>query len=119
MPGQAGTLETLAGHVGLALQPLETQLTPANLIPFLAQLGIQFPPQLLAQAAFMGAVNSAASAAGALPNLLSQLATDIASDDESGVLQDGLQLVQQIGSVMSALDTMGNQLAAWLQACRG
>ncbi|MGI8771688.1 MAG: DUF6603 domain-containing protein [Acidobacteriaceae bacterium] len=110
MAGKAGTLEILAQQVGLALQPLQTQLTAANILPFLAQMGLQFPPQLTAQPAFMNALNSGATAAAALPALLTQLATDISSDNEAGILQDGLSLIQQIGTVVSALEQIGTEL---------
>ena len=112
MAGKAGTLEVLAQQLGLALQPLQTQLTAQNIIPFLAQLGLQFPPQLTAQAGFMNAVQSGGTAAGALPNLLTQLATDIESDNEAGILQDGLQLIQQISAIVSALEQIGSQLGS-------
>jgi hypothetical protein len=108
----AGTLETIAAQIGLALQPLENQLTSGNVIPFLAQMGLQFPPQLTAQSAFMDAVNAASTATGALTNLLTQLATDISSDNDGGILQDGIQLIQQIGTIISALETIGTQLGS-------
>jgi hypothetical protein len=109
MPNQAGTLETIAQQFGLALQPLQSQLTPANIIPFLAELGLQFPPQLL-QPSFVNSLNAAATAASALPNLLSQLATDITNDNEAGIVQDGIQLIQQIGNIISALQGIATEL---------
>lgn len=110
MPGKAGTLEFLAQQIGLALQPLESQLTPANIVPFLAELGLQFPAQLTAQPSFMNAVDAGSTAAGTLPNLLDQLATDITNDNEQGIIQDGVKLIQQIGTIVSALETIGTQL---------
>ena len=110
MPGSAGTLETLARQIGLALQPLETQLTSDNIIPFLANLGLQFPPSLTAQAGFMNAANQAATAAGALDALLTQLATDITSDNEDAIVQDGLKVIQQIALIIPALESMGHEL---------
>ncbi len=107
MPGSAGTLETIARQVGLALQPLETQLTSDNIIPFLANLGLQFPPSLTAQAGFMNAANQAATAAGALDALLTQLATDITSDNEDAIVQDGLKVVGQIALIIPALERWG------------
>src|SRR6185437_16968795 len=80
VPGSAGTLETIARHIGLALQPLEAQLTSQNIVPFLANLGLKFPPQLTAPGPFMTAVQQGSTAAGALPNLLTQLAADISAD---------------------------------------
>lgn len=110
MAGKAGTLELLARQVALALQPLQTQLTAANVIPFLAGLGLQFPPQLTAQSGFMNAATSGSTAAGQLSSLLNQLAADIGAGNESAIVQDGLQIVAQIGEIVSALGDMGTQL---------
>ena len=110
MPNKAGTLEILAQQVGLALQPLQSQLTAENIRPFLANLGLQFPAQLTAQPAFMNAITSAGTAAGALPGLLTQLAADIQSDNEAGILQVGLQLIQQISNVITSLEQVGTEL---------
>src|ERR1700733_6353320 len=109
MPGKAGTLETLALQVGLALRPLESQLTSDNVLPFLAQLGLRFPPALL-QASFLTPLNAAATAAGALTATLTQLATDITNDDESAIINDGLKLIQEIGSLLSTLPQIGTEI---------
>jgi len=108
VPGSAGTLETIARHIGLALQPLEDELTSQNLIPFLANLGLQFPPQLTAPGPFMTAVQQTSAAAGALPNLLTQLAADIRADNAAAIVEDGLKIVQQIAAVIAGLEAMGN-----------
>jgi hypothetical protein len=110
VPGSAGTLETIARHIGLALQPLEDQLTSQNLIPFLANLGLQFPPQLTAPGPFMTAAQQTSAAAGALPNLLTQLAADISADNAAAIVEDGLKIVQQMAAVIAGLEAMGNQL---------
>jgi hypothetical protein len=109
MPGKAGTLEVLAQQIGLALQPLQSQLTSDNIIPFLAQLGLQFPPQLL-QPNFVNALNAGVNAAGQLPASLAQLASDIEADNESGILQDGVKLIQQIAAVVNALQQVSTEL---------
>jgi WD40 repeat protein len=44
----SGPLEILARQIGLALQPLQTKLTAANVIPFFAELGLGFPSELTA-----------------------------------------------------------------------
>jgi hypothetical protein len=111
MPGQAGTLETLAAQVGLILQPLADQLTPANIISFLAELGLQFPPELLNQAGFTNALATGSADAGALPQLLSQLATDIANGDEAGIATAGAQLIQKIAAVIGSLEQIGTELS--------
>jgi len=109
MAGSAGTLETIAGQIALALQPLETQLTPQNIISFLGKLGLQFPQNLLTPA-FKNALQAGASAAGALPATLAQLSTDISSENASAILQDGEKLIQQISAVIAALRGIGAEL---------
>jgi hypothetical protein len=110
MAGNVGTLEFLAQQVGLALQPLEAQLAPANIIPFFEELGLKFPPQLASQSGFMSAVGDASSAAGALTALLTQLSTDIGNQDDEAIVKDGVQLIGQIGKIVSALSAIGTQL---------
>ena len=109
MSGKAGTLEILAQQVGLALQPLEQELASGNIIQLFAELGLQFPPNLL-QPNFVAALNAGATAAGQLPGTLTQLASDIAADNEAGILQDGVQLIQQISAVINALEQIGTEL---------
>ena len=85
MPNSPGTLEALAGVVGQALSPLAAQLSPANVISFLSELGLQFPPELLTQGGFSGALTAGSQAAGALPGLIAQLATDVTAGDDAGI----------------------------------
>lgn len=112
MPGQPGTLETLARLAGIALQPLETQLAPANIISFLSQLGLQFPPQLTSQVSFMNAASTTASTAGQLPAAITQLTNDITAGNDAAIIADGLSLIAKIGAVVSGLGSMGTQLQA-------
>src|SRR5215471_4849847 len=109
MSGKAGTLELLAQQVGLALQPLEALLTSDNILFLLAQLGLQFPSNLL-QPNFVTALNTAATAVGALEPTLAQLQTAITNDDEAGTISDGLKLIDEIGALLSALPQIATEL---------
>jgi hypothetical protein len=109
MSGKAGTLEVLAQQVGLALEPLQALLTSDNILFLLAQLGLQFPSDLL-QPNFVTALNTAATAAGALEPTLAQLQTTIANDDEAGTISDGLKLIDEIGALLSALPQIATEL---------
>jgi hypothetical protein len=109
MPGKAGTLETIARQIGLALQPLEDKLASGNVISLFAELGLQFPPQLL-KPSFVNALNAGANAAGALPNTITQLSTAVDNDDETAILQAGAQLIQEIGTLIVALEQIGTEL---------
>jgi hypothetical protein len=111
MAAQAGTIETIAQQLAAALQPLESQLTETNILPFLAELGLQFPPGLLTPA-FKAAMTAAATAAGALPPTATQLATDITSGNATGILADGAQLIQEISALISALKSIGDAIPA-------
>lgn len=110
MTGQPGTLEVLAQQAGLALQPLETQLASGNLIAFFASLGMKFPPQLLTQSGFMSAASAAGTETGKLAPLLTKLASDIAAGDDGAIVSDGVALVGQIASVVSALGDIATEL---------
>ena len=105
MSGNAGTLERIALEVGQALQPLEQRLASANVIPLFAELGLQFPPQLL-QGSVVTTVNAAATAAGQLSATITQLSSDIEAGNTAGILQQGLKLTQQIASVITALENL-------------
>jgi hypothetical protein len=111
MSGKAGTIEILAQQVGLALEPLSIRLAPDNIIPFLAELGLLFPPQLL-QPPFVSALAAGSTAAGALTNTLKQLATHIQNDNVAGIAQEGAQLVQQIRTVISSFPQIGTTLGS-------
>jgi hypothetical protein len=111
MPSDPGTLELIASQIGLALAPLEAQLTPTNIIPFLAELGVQFPPALTSQSGFMTQVNTVATAAGALPAQLTKLASDITAGDDAAIVQDGITLVGQIKTIISAIEAMAQALS--------
>jgi hypothetical protein len=112
MPGTGGTLEIIARQIGLALQPLEQLLASDNVTTLFAQLGLQFPPQLVqpANTNFINALNAASTAAGKLTATITQLTTDIENGNDAGTLQDGIQLIQEISALISALEQVGNEL---------
>jgi hypothetical protein len=109
MASQPGTLEVLAGQLGLALSPLEQRLAQGNVLAFLAELGLNFPQQLL-QPGLTGALQASATKAGALPNLIGQLSTAIQNGDSTAILQAGSQLIQQISGLISSLEDIGTKL---------
>lgn len=111
MAGKAGTLERLARQLGLVLQPLQDRLTSGNILLLFAELGLQFPPQLL-QPSFVSALNAGATAAGALPDTIAQLSTGIDNDDESAILQASAKLIEQIATIISTIEQIGQQLGS-------
>ena len=106
---QPGTLEVIAQQIGQALQPLETRLEQGNVTALFAELGLQFPPQLL-QPALTAALSTTATAAGALPNLLSQLTTAIQNEDAGAIIQAGSNLITQIKTLISSFDQIATEV---------
>ncbi|HEY2253978.1 MAG TPA: DUF6603 domain-containing protein, partial [Planctomycetaceae bacterium] len=86
-----------------------TELAQANVLGFFAQLGLQFPPALL-QPALKNALNTTATAAGALAPRLTQLATAIQNEDIAAIIQAGSQLIQQIQTLIASLDQVGTEV---------
>jgi hypothetical protein len=110
MAAQTGTLEKLAQQLGLALQPLQVELTPSNIAPLLSELGLTFPASLSTQGQFSAAVNAANAAIGALSTGLTQLAADIAASDDAKIVQDGVKTIEAIGKTLSSFDQIGEEL---------
>ena len=108
MPGQAGTLETRYPACR-PCAPLKDRLASGQVTALFAELGLQFQPQLL-QPSFVNALNAGGAAAGALPATLTQLATAIDSDNESGIISAGVQLITEIGTIITALEQIGTEL---------
>ena len=67
MASGAGTIEQLALVLGRALAPLEHRLQTGDVLGLFEELGLRFPPALLAQAGFTNALATAANSAQALP----------------------------------------------------
>jgi hypothetical protein len=109
MPIAAGTLEVLARHAGLALQPLKDRLASGNIFALFAELGLEFPPDLL-KPAFENALNSGVTAASALPGLITNLSDSIQAGDDVAILQAGAQLLQQIAQVIASFEQIGTEL---------
>ena len=109
MAGRAGTLETLARHVALALAPLEAKMASGNVAGLFSELGLQFPPELL-QPALVAALEDAASASAALPAAVAQLTTSIENEAEAGIVQAGVAVVERVVAVTAALESVGTQL---------
>ncbi|MEP7012242.1 MAG: DUF6603 domain-containing protein [Acidobacteriota bacterium] len=109
MPSRPSTFEALAQQIGSALEPLHIRLAPENVLAFLAELGLRFPPDLL-QPAFVAKLNVGSGAAGALGNTLQQLAASLAAGNSVGVASNVAQLGQEVRSLLAALPAIGTEL---------
>lgn len=104
----AGTFETVALHLGRLLQPLEDRLTPSEVRELFAELGMQFPPELEAQAGLLTALTTAASSAARLAELIPQLEAD--TGDGSLSVTVGAEVVEVAATLLDALATIATSL---------
>ena len=110
--GNTGTLEAAARQLGLALQPLQDQLSPVKALQVLAEAGLALPAAIIGNPGLAAALSNASNSAGGLSALLTALAARIASGDDAGTVATGAQLIQQIRSVFSSLDAISPALKA-------
>ena len=112
MPESAGTLELAARELANLLAPLERKLSPAEVLTFFAELGLQFPPTLTAQAGLMTALGQGATAAAALPPLVVQLVAAIEAENTAQVISKGAEIIDAVPTVITLLDTVATALNA-------
>lgn len=109
MAANAGTLETIARAIANALEPLANLLSPDTVTTLFAELGLQFPANLL-QPAFQTAIGNSAAAAGALSPLITDLATAIDAGDDASIVKAGAKLVEQIGKTIDSFTQVATEL---------
>src|SRR5215510_7747155 len=119
MAARPGTVETLALHIGLALRPLAERLAGSRAISSFAEMGLAFPPEVLAPSV-VATLDEGAAAAHALSDAIDPLSAAIDAGDSAGVVlaaaQVGDALVALAGAlahVGTAIDAMAASLPAW------
>ena len=110
MAKQASTLELLAREIGRALAPLEQRLASDDLLIFFGSLGVRFPLEMMDQTALTNAANLCVSSASALPQIVDELSTALSNDDTLQTVIKGARLIEQIRTVIDALDELARQL---------
>lgn len=108
----SGTLELLGQELSKALHPLKERLTAGEIRTLLAELGLQFPATLEAQAGFINALTTVAESAAGLAPLAADLAEAIENDDTGAMIQKTLQIIDVLRVLLPALDTIGTTLNA-------
>ncbi|MEZ0539919.1 DUF6603 domain-containing protein [Fibrella arboris] len=108
MPTQAGTVAHLTHELGKALQPLATLLQP----DFTSRLGLQLPSSVAANAAVMSAFSTAATTAGQLPALVTNLGNAIAADNVGPIGLATASLISAVNQLIAHLKAIGTQLSA-------
>src|SRR5215216_3552222 len=110
MPNRAATIELLAREIGRALSVLEDRLAPDQALAFFASLGVRFPPELLDQTAFTEAASLCVSSASTIPPIIADLFAAIDEGDDAQTLIQSARLIEQIGTVIGALEEVARQV---------
>jgi hypothetical protein len=112
MTSRAGTLEQIAIILGRVLQPLETRLTTGDIRGLFAELGLQFPPELLNQPAFTNALNLSSRSASQLLPLINRLLSAIETENATQIAQTSIQIINTIRELILSLEQISTQLQA-------
>jgi hypothetical protein len=107
-----GTLEALALSLARLFQPLQEELQVGRIRVLLAELGMQFPPELETKTAFINALNQAAAQAGRLPNLISQLITAINAENFGQISSAGLELFNAVKLLVENIKNIADELSS-------
>ena len=99
MAEQSGTLERVAEAVGVALTPLEGLLAPDNLSTLLIELGLDTPPDLTCDAAFVGKLGDAVAKVLALEPQLEAVSQAVDNGDDSALIEAIGQLLVLVGQL--------------------
>jgi len=110
MANSSDTVATLATELARVLEPLEDQLAAENVLNLLAELGIQFPPELLAQAAFTASLSHCQTGVAALPALVVQLSNAVEADNVPQELTAAGNLTAAIAQIADAIDVVATAL---------
>ena len=112
MATQPGTLELILGEIGPILARVEHRFAPENVLLTLAELGLQFPPELLNDAPLVASLTNASSAGAAILDRLKGLGDALEADNTIAVVQAAVAAVDQCSTLFAAFDDVATKLEA-------
>lgn len=110
MPEQSGTLEFIGATLGRLLSPVEERFSQGQVLLLLAELGMEFPPELETRAAFMDAVQKTATSAGLIPDALIALSNAIQDEDTGTIVSTAFDLLNYIKEIIVNVELVATEL---------
>ena len=110
MAVQAGTFERIALELERVLAPIASRLSDERVLDTLAELGVQFPPELLANPAFNAARRTISESTGQLASLVGELEAAITAEDVPGIVAAASALVTQEVRLLDSFADLGAAL---------
>ncbi|NJN26167.1 MAG: hypothetical protein HC819_09410 [Cyclobacteriaceae bacterium] len=105
-----GTIESIALSIARLFQPLEEEFKKGRIRVLLAELGMEFPPELETKAAFINALQKGVSDATLLPKHISDLIKAIEDEDFGKITNTGKSLFGTIKSLITNIDKIATEL---------
>jgi hypothetical protein len=112
MPQQPGTLESIATSLAKLLAPLEERIQAGDIRLLLAELGLNFPPAVEADAALASSTQVAVQKLQGVPVLVAALAAALQDEDIPAIIAKGLDLANTIRAVIDAVTQVANAIRA-------
>ncbi len=110
MPDEPGTLESLASALGMALLPLTEDFDPAALPELLTELGLDDPPALGGDPAFVATLATAVQAIVAIPTDIDTLTAAIDAGNAPPIISAAGKLVTDLGTAATKFDQVATDL---------
>lgn len=110
MAEDPGTLAAIAASLARVVQPLEDRLAGGDLRLLLAELGLNLPPTVDADAALGAAGESAMQRLTDLPAIITALAEAVSDEDTAAIVGKALELANAVGGVIKDLTTLANTI---------
>ena len=112
MTDQPGTLEAVLLEVGRTLGQISNRLSDDSLQDTFAELGVQFPDQLLTNSAFSSARNSISTAAARLISQVQGLQTAIGAGNAEQMISAGVPIIDTLQQLISGFTLLVSALQA-------
>jgi hypothetical protein len=110
VPDSAGTVERVALELGNALRELQRVLAPDHTLETLAQFGVAFPPQLLADPGFETARSVTVKATEDLDGAIADLRAAIAAENTGAIVIHGIRVLEAANRTRTAFADLQAQL---------
>jgi hypothetical protein len=110
MADEPGTLESLASALGMALLPLTEDFDPAALPQLLTELGLDDPPPLGGDPAFVATLAAAVQAVVAIPIDIDTLTAATDAGDAAPIISAAGKLVTDLGTAATKCDQVATDL---------
>ena len=103
---RSGTIETLGVQVATLLAPLARRFGDGEILQVLAELGYQFPPELIQNTELRAAVDSCVAAGGHLADAARRVVQASDADDLTGLAAASLELIDAVSALFDSVNAL-------------